>query len=352
VTGARPLTIGARAIGPGHPAYLVAEIGINHNGDLDLARRSIDAAKAAGADAVKFQNYRTEDFVSDRALAFTYRSQGRTVTEPQYDMFKRVELSPEMLRRLYEHARAAGIDFHSTPTSREGVEALVSLGCDVIKNGSDYLGHHELIRFMGATGRIVVLSSGMATLAEIDEAVRALRGTGNEKLVLLHCVSSYPAPDESMNLRRIPALSAAFDCLVGFSDHSAGITAAQGAVALGACWIEKHFTLDRDLPGPDHWFSSDPAEFSRLADGVRAMETMLGDARIGPTRAEAEMRDVARLSCVAASTLPAGHVLTPADVAYRRPATGLPPAMAAFLVGRRLKCDVASGSALRLEWLE
>ena len=352
MSGTRTLTIGARAIGPGQPAYLVAEIGINHNGDLDLARRSIDAAKAAGADAVKFQNYRTEDFVSDRALTFTYRSQGRTVTEPQYDMFKRAELSPEMLGRLFAHARAVGIDCHSTPTSREGVEALVSLGCDVIKNGSDYLGHHELIRFMGESGRAVVISSGMATLAEIDDAVRVVRATGNEKLVLLHCVSSYPAPDESINLRRIPALSVAFDCLVGFSDHSAGITAAQGAVALGACWIEKHFTLDRDLPGPDHWFSSDPAEFRRLAEGVRAMETMLGDARIGPTRAEAEMRDVARLSCVAARALPAGHALTSSDVAYRRPATGMPPAMARFLVGRRLKRDVAAGAAFRLEWLE
>jgi N,N'-diacetyllegionaminate synthase len=352
VSTARLLKIGARAIGAGQPAYLVAEIGINHNGDLDLARRSIDAAKAAGADAVKFQNFRTEDFVSDRALTFTYRSQGRTITEPQYDMFKRVELSPEMLRRLAEHAGAVGIDFHSTPTSREGVDALVALGCDVIKNGSDYLGHHDLIRAMGETGRVVVLSSGMATLAEIDDAVRALRSTGNDKLVLLHCVSSYPAPDEAINLRRIPALAVAFDCLVGFSDHSAGITAAQGAVALGACWIEKHFTFDRALPGPDHWFSSDPAEFRRLVDGVRAMETMLGNARIEPTAAETEMRQVARLSCVAARALRAGHVLAPGDVAYRRPATGLPPAMAAFLVGRRLKRDVSANAALQLEWLD
>jgi N,N'-diacetyllegionaminate synthase len=257
-----------------------------------------------------------------------------------------------MLRAVHAHARAVGIDFHSTPTSREGVAALAELGCDVIKNGSDYLGHHELIRAKGETGRVVVLSTGMATLAEIDEAVRALRATGNERLVLLHCVSSYPAPDHALNLRRIPALAAAFDCLVGFSDHSAGVSGAQGAVALGACWIEKHFTLDRGLPGPDHWFSSDPAEFRRLVDGVRAIEAMLGDARIGPTRAEEEMRATARLSCVAARALPEGHVVDAADIAYRRPASGLAPAMARHLIGRRLRRAMADGAQFKLEWLD
>jgi N-acetylneuraminate synthase/N,N'-diacetyllegionaminate synthase len=343
------LDIGPRRVGPGQPCFLVAEIGINHNGDLDLARRTVDAAVAAGADAVKFQNYRTEDFLADRRLAFEYVSQGRKVVEPQFDLFKRCELGRDALGELKRHCDRAGTVFHSTPTSVETLRELLDLDVALLKNGSDYLGHLPLIEAMGRTGLPTVLSTGMATLAEIDDAVRAFRATGNQRLLLLHCTSAYPTPPDQVHLRKIPALAAAFGCPVGFSDHSAGVVAALGAVSVGACFIEKHFTLDRNLPGPDHRFSSDPAEWAQLVRAVRDLELCLGDSRIGPAACESAGRREYRLSCVAGRALPAGSRLDWPDLAYRRPGTGLPPAQAHLLVGRILRRPLGPGDVIPLE---
>ncbi len=343
--------IGDRLIGPGHPAYLVAEIGINHNGDIVLARQAIDAAAAAGADAVKFQNYRTEDFVLDRSLAYTYDGPHGPVTEAQFDMFKRCELAPADLTDLKAHCDAAGIGFHSTPTSPLGVADLVRLGAPVLKNGSDYLTHLPLIRTMGETGLPAVLSTGMATLAEVADAVAAFRATGNTQLILLHCTSAYPTPPEQVNLRKIATLARAFDCPVGLSDHSAGVTAAVGSIALGACWIEKHFTVDNMLPGPDHRFSADPTAFRHLVAAVREMEACLGTPRVGPTAAEESGRRDFRLSCVAAHDLPAGHRLTVEDIAFCRPGTGVPPAKYELLTGRRLVQPVGAGDVIAWEFM-
>jgi N-acetylneuraminate synthase/N,N'-diacetyllegionaminate synthase len=337
------LVSSGRRIGPGRPVFVVAEVGINHNGDMTLAKEAIAAAAEAGADSVKFQNYRTEDFISDRSLLFQYRSQGRDVTEPQYDMFKRCELTRDQLAMLREEARRHGLDFHSTPTGLDGIRALQEIGCEIVKNGSDYLPHLDLVRAMAETGLTVVLSTGMATLSEIDQAVTTVRETGNDKLVLLHCTSSYPTPPDEVNLARLPALAAAFDVPVGFSDHSAGTTAAVGATILGACWIEKHFTLDRNLPGPDHWFSMDPEELRTLVAGVRDASAMLGSSRIAPTPSEARGRREFRLSCVAADDLPAGRRLHAGDIAFRRPGTGIVPAQAEGLHGRVLQRAVPRG---------
>lgn len=346
------IDIANRKVGRGHPVFIVAEIGINHNGDMALARESIAAAAEAGADSVKFQNYRTEDFVSDRSLMFEYTSQGEKVVEPQYDMFKRCELDCDQLAMLKEEADRHGLDFHSTPTSVEGIHDLQAIGCHLLKNGSDYLTHLDLIRSMGETGMATVLSTGMATLKEIDEGVRAFRETGNEKLILLHCTSSYPTPPEEVNLARLPVLADAFDVPVGLSDHTAGTTAATGAACMGSCWIEKHFTLDRNLPGPDHWFSMDPDELRTLVGEVRAAEKMVGSTRIGPTESEALGRRDFRLSCVAFDDFSAGHVLTLKDIAFRRPGTGVEPAQAPLLVGHKLGSAVGRGHVFTLDDFE
>jgi N-acetylneuraminate synthase/N,N'-diacetyllegionaminate synthase len=330
-------------IANGAPCLVAAEIGINHNGDMDLARASIDAAANAGAHAVKFQSYVTEDFVHDRSLTYEYRSQGRTIVESQYDMFKRCELSPDDLAALHAHCVERDVIFFSTPTSAEGVQHLVDLGSPLLKNGSDYLVDLELIAAMARSGLPTIVSTGMATLAEIDDAVRAFRDAGGEELILLHCTSSYPTRPEDVHLRKIPALAAAFGCPVGLSDHTAGVEAAIGAVALGAVMIEKHFTLDRDLPGPDHWFSSTPDELKALVDGVKAVELSLGQSAIGPTATEAQGRHDFRLSCVAARALPAGHRLTADDVAAGRPGDGLAPKGKRWLLGRALAQDVSHG---------
>lgn len=332
-----------RLIGDSEAPFVVAEVGINHNGDINLAKRCIVAAAEAGADAVKFQNYRTENFVSDRSLRFKYWSQGRWVEEPQFDMFKRFELDRDQLFELKKVADNQGLVFHSTPTSLQGIQDLTSIGCSILKNGSDYLTHLELVRAMGETGLVTVLSTGMSTLAEIDEAVRTFRETGNENLILLHCTSSYPTPAKDVNLARLPVLADAFDLLVGLSDHTAGNTAAIGSTFLGSVWIEKHFTLDRELPGPDHWFSMNPTELGLLVNEVHSAKYMLGSPHIQPTESESFGREDFRISCVAAHDLSEGHLLSEEDIAYRRPGTGIPPNQSFHLVGRTLLHSVERG---------
>lgn len=344
--------IGDRVIGAGRPAFLVAEIGINHNGDMALAREMIDAAAESGADSVKFQNYHTEDFLANRDLTHRYVSQGKTVVESQWDMFKRCELSRDDLAGLKAHCDLRGVHFHSTPTSARGIRELIEIGVDLIKNGSDYLTDLELVREMARQGVPVVLSTGMAYPAEIDDAVRVMREEKNDRLILLHCVSRYPTPPSDVHLRKIPALAATFGCVVGFSDHTDGTAAAVGAVTLGAAWIEKHFTLDRGLPGPDHAFSSDPEEFARLVRQVRELEAALGESRLGPTSDEAASRVGFRLSCTTATALPEGHRLTRADVKYQRPGDGIPPAQVGLLIGRKLRRAVPAGRVIQVDDLD
>ena len=324
-------------------ALLIAEIGINHNGDMDLAASMIYAAKEAGADAVKFQNYVADEFLSDHTLTYTYRSQGREVTESQLAMFRRYELSDQNLLRLKQCCDRAGVLFFSTPMGNAGVDALLRIGTAYLKNGSDCLGHLPLIRHMARTGVPTILSTGMANEEEIAEAVAAFRRAGGRDLVLLACTSAYPTPSDSVHLRRIPELARKFNCAAGFSDHTAGWEAAVAAVCVGACMIEKHFTTDRQLPGPDQWFSSDPAEFRELVRRVREVETMLGRPALLPTAVEQHARREYRVTCTAARDLPSGYVLAECDIGFHRPATGLPPAQLEGLLGRKLVQSMKRG---------
>lgn len=339
----RSINIGSKTVGPGAPCFIAAEIGINHNGDMELAERMIRAAAEAGADAVKFQNYRTDDFIADRSLMLEYHSRGEVVTESQYDLFKRCELGRDDLARLSRCCADNEVIFFSTPTGQESMDDLLALGVPLLKNGSDYLGHLPLIRAMAHSGVPTVLSTGMATLAEMDDAVRTFREAGGKDLILLHCTSSYPTPDGQVNLRKIPAMHAAFGCLTGFSDHTSGIVAALGAVTLGACMVEKHFTLDRDLPGPDHWFSATPDELRDLVRAVRTLEASLGSSALGPAACESAGRALFRLSCAARVALPAGHQLHAQDVTFQRPGTGLPPSALSWILHARLAAPVAAG---------
>jgi N-acetylneuraminate synthase/N,N'-diacetyllegionaminate synthase len=336
-------------IGLKQPVFVVAEIGINHNGDIGLAKESIYAAAEAGANSVKFQNYRTEDFIADRSLMLDYTSQGKNVREPQYDLFKRCELSRNQLALLKETCDSCGIVFHGTPTSKEGIDDLVSLGAAVLKNGSDYLTNLDLVRAMGETGLTTVLSTGMATLTEIDQAVQVFRETGNPNLLLLHCTSSYPTPPEETNLSRLNTLKTVFGVPVGFSDHTTGTTAAIGSVIMGACWIEKHFTLDRSLPGPDHWFSMNPTELRELVMAVRDVEKMIGTAEILPTVSEEKGRQNFRLSCTAARDIQVGEYLVAEDIIFQRPGDGIPPTHVSFLIGMQAKQPILKGNKIKKE---
>jgi len=330
----------------GAPCFVAAEIGINHNGDLALAHEIIRAAARAGADGVKFQNYRTEDFLTDRQLRYRYEQGGVVHEISQFEMFKQCELDESALSQLASWCREEGVVFFSTPTSDVTLQEAVRAGASLIKNGSDYLTHLPLVRAMAQAGVPTVLSTGMATGEEIDDAVAAFSEAGGHALIVLHCTSAYPTPDHDVNLARIPALAARYGCLVGFSDHTWGIEAAMGAVALGAVFVEKHFTIDKNLPGPDQAFSSDEAELRALVQGIRRFERQRGTATPGPAPSEQEGRQQFRLSCVAASDLPAGHLLAADDIAFRRPGDGLPPREAPALVGRRLRLAVARGERI------
>jgi sialic acid synthase SpsE len=319
---------------------------------MDLAELMIRSAKGAGADAVKFQNYLTADFLTDDTLTHTYTSQGRQVTEPQRAMFGRCELSQDDLERLKKCCDDIGIMFISTPTNNDGVDALARLNSPYLKNGSDYLGHLPLIQHMARTGLPTILSTGMATQADIDEAVHTFRDAGGKELILLACTSSYPTPPDQANLLKLSSLAQRYGCAVGFSDHTEGWMAAVGSVCLGATVIEKHFTSDRNLPGPDQWFSSDPAEFAELVCRVRQMETLMGTGDLKPTANELQHLSGSKLSCVAAHDLPAGSVITEAEITFRRPATGLRPALAARLKGTVLKQAMKSGTPFTEENLQ
>lgn len=338
-----------KTIGTNSPVFIVAEIGINHNGDMLLAKQMMLAAKNAGADAVKFQNYYTEDFILDKELTYEYISQGKQIVETQYEMFKRYELSLEQLQDLKTYADEIEIIFFSTPTSLRGIQDLQTVNVPLLKNGSDFLVNLELIEQMAQTKLPTVISTGMATLSEIDEAVRTFEAAGGKELIILHCISSYPTPASEVNLLKIKSLQYAFNYPVGFSDHTEGVVAAIGAVALGACFIEKHFTLDKNLPGPDHRFSSDPAEMKALVDAVRFMELSLGSSKLIPTAKEEKGRKDFRLSCVANKDLPEGHILTREDITFSRPATGLPPKDINLLIGRKTITSIKKNQQIRLK---
>ena len=343
------ITFKDRKIGENEPVFIVGEVGINHNGSVDLAKKCIDAVKRSGADAIKFQNYFTDDFILDKSLEYSYRIDGVLFTESQYDMFKRCELNFEELRELKEYCDALDLCFFSTPTSRRGIEDLVNLKVDILKNGSDFLVNLALISEMAKSKIPTVLSTGMATLSEIDEAVRCFKEAGGEQLVLLHCVSSYPAPMDSVNLNKIQTIKQAFGCPVGFSDHTDGIVAAIGSVAKGACFIEKHFTLDKNLKGPDHHFSCDEKELTTMVQSVRAMELAIGSSSICPSETEMEGRRAFRLSCVANKDMKKGETIRSEDIAYSRPSNGLPPKLECLIQGKTLITNVKRGEIFRME---
>ena len=345
------LTIGHRRIGEGAPCFVIAEAGVNHNGDPDLARRLVEAAARAGADAVKFQTFHTDRLATPDAPKADYQCRATGCAGSQYDMLKGLELAARTHEDLIEHSRRQGILFLSTPFDEESADLLDALGVPAFKIGSGDLTNLLLLRHVARKGKPVILSTGMAGLSEVRSAVAALREAGLRSLGLLHCVSNYPADPADANLRAMHALAAEFHVPVGFSDHTPNAEVALAAVALGACVLEKHFTLDRTLPGPDHRASLDPGELAGMIRAVRAVESALGDGVKRAVPSEAGVAAAARRSIVASRAIPAGALLCDADLAIKRPGTGLPSSRLPSLLGRRVRQDVAAGALIRLEML-
>ena len=338
---------------PNNRVFLIAEAGVNHNGQLDLALQLVDAAHAAGADAVKFQTFRAEDLALPGTATAAYQ-QGATGETDQFAMLRKLELSAEQHQIIAAHCARVGIEFMSTPFSEAAVDLLVGLGVRRLKISSGEIVNRPLLAKAAATGLPLILSTGMATLDEVKQAVGWVQAAwGQEQsLTLLQCTSAYPAPDDALNLRAIATLRTETGLPTGYSDHSLGNTAALAAVALGACVIEKHLTLDRNLPGPDHRASSEPAEFAALAQDIRRIEAMLGDGIKAPRPDEIDVRAVARRSVVLATALPAGTVLRREHLQLRRPASGIPAADFDAVIGQRLRSDAAAGTVLQWENLQ
>jgi N,N'-diacetyllegionaminate synthase len=306
------------------PCFIIAEAGVNHNGSLETARRLIDAAVQAGADAVKFQTFKADRLVTSEAPKAKYQIQTADVTESQYEMLHRLELSFEAHCELMAYCQEKDILFLSSPFDEESADLLMKLEVAAFKIPSGELTNLPFLDYVARKGKPMIVSTGMAYLGEVEAAVHTIEKAGNQDLVLLHCVSNYPAEPADVAL---------------------------AAVAMGACVIEKHFTLDRNLPGPDHRTSLEPIELAAMVQGIRTVESALGHGRKEPVPNEAETTAVARKSLVAARDIAAGTKMTEELMAIKRPGTGMPPFMRPYLVGRTARTDIPAGTLLTLEML-
>ena len=305
----------------------IAEAGVNHDGDLELAKQLIDAAAEAGADLVKFQTFNANRQVTRAAKKADYQNQTTDSTESQYEMLRRLELTVDMHHELIAHCAARNIGFFSTGFDIESVDLLVSLGQDHFKIPSGEITNLPYLRHIGQLGKAVIFSTGMATMGEIEAAIDVLgqAGTPRANITVLHCTTEYPTPMDEVNLRAMQSIHTAFGVAVGYSDHTSGIEVAIAAVALGACVIEKHFTLDRNLPGPDHKASLDPEELKAMIAAIRNIEIALGDGIKRLTPSEVRNKPIARKSLVAIRAIKAGEVFTAENITAKRPGTGISP---------------------------
>ena len=346
------IEIAGRRIGPGYPVLVIAEAGVNHNGNIDLALRLVDAAVAAKADAVKFQTFITEESISPLAVQADYQRENTGRQESQLDMVKRLELPFEAFAEINEYCQSRGIMFLSSPFDLKSVDLLDRLRVAAFKIASGEITNLPFLAYIAAKRRPIILSTGMSYLAEVETAMSTMEQAGNRQVILLHCVSNYPAASDDINLRAMATMSRAFQVPIGYSDHSNGLEIPLAAVALGACVIEKHFTLDRALPGPDHKASLEPEELADLVRGIRTVEAALGDGQKQPAKSELNTAEVARKSLVAAKDIPKGAALTLESVAIKRPGSGLPPAMRDQVIGRLARIEIVAGTPITFEVLE
>ncbi len=315
--------------------FIIAEAGVNHNGDINLAKRLVDAAIDAGADAVKFQTWKTELIVTKEAIQADYQSINTGIVESQYDMLKKLELSYEHFRELKKYCDCKKIIFMSTPDEEESVEFLINLQ-NVFKIGSGELTNKPYLRHVGQLGKEIILSSGMADLGEIEDALNVLTqaGTPKDQITVLHATTEYPCPINEVNLRAMHTISTAFQVRVGYSDHTKGIDIPIAAAALGAKVIEKHFTLDCSMEGPDHKASLEPEELKAMVTAIRNIEVALGDGIKRLTPGEAKNKSVVRKSLVASKAIKKGEIYSHQNITAKRPGYGISPMCWDDVMGR------------------
>lgn len=345
----RIMSIAGRVVGRDHRCFIIAEAGVNHNGSLERALAMVDAAADAQADAVKFQTFDADRLVTPDAPKAAYQIATTGSAESQHAMLERLQLSRADHAALQERCRVRGILFLSTPFDELCADMLAELDVPAFKLPSGELTNLHFLEHVARFKRPMIVSTGMATMEEVAAAVDVIRGAGNDEFALLQCVSTYPADPRDANLRAMTTMAQTFRVPVGYSDHTAGLAVSLAAAALGAAVIEKHFTMDRSLPGPDHRASLEPDELARLVREVRIVEAALGHGRKEPAKSEADSAAAGRKSLIAATDIAVGTEITDAHLTAKRPGTGISPARRADVIGRRAKMPIPAGTVLRVE---
>ncbi|OGN01598.1 MAG: N-acetylneuraminate synthase [Candidatus Yanofskybacteria bacterium RIFCSPLOWO2_02_FULL_43_10] len=344
------IKIGSKTISEKSPVFIVAEAGVNHNGNLKLAKKLIDVAVLAGVDAVKFQTFNPDTLVAKNVSKADYQAKNEKrlkKEESQYEMLKRLMLPREWHKELKKYAESKGLIFLSTPFSLDDAVFLRKLGVKAIKVGSTDTENLPYLAKIAKWNLPIILSTGMSALPEIKEAVRTIQKAGNDKLIVLHCTTNYPTPFEEVNLRAIATLQRELKNIpIGFSEHTVGIEATVASVALGARVIEKHFTLDKNFPGPDHSASLEPDELKQLVSSVRRIETAMGTGNKVLFVSEKKIAEVARKSLVVARDIPSGKQLTAEDVSVKRPGTGIKPKFLNKIIGKTAKVNLQKDQLL------
>ncbi len=317
--------------------FIIAEAGVNHNGSIETAKKLIDAAKEAGADAVKFQTFSAEKLTAETAPKAEYQKQNSDKNESQFTMLKKLELDKSGHIELMKYCNNTGILFMSSPFDLDAVDFLNSIGLEIFKIPSGEITNLQYLRKIGSLGKKVILSTGMATLSEILDALIVLTnlGTKKENITILHCSTEYPAPFEEVNLKAMIEIEKVTGCKTGYSDHTTGIIVPIAAASIGAKIIEKHFTLDKNMPGPDHKASLLPHELKEMVEAIRIVEKIKGDGHKRPTASELKNRDIARKSIVAAKNILAGEIFSSENLTVKRPGTGISPMLWDEIIGKK-----------------
>lgn len=334
--------------------YIIAEIGANHNGDMDLAKKMIDSAVECGCDAVKFQSWTPESLVSDQEYQKNqkYNDSAKKHFGSLKEMIEKYYLRTEQHYELNTYCKKKGIDFCSTPFSNQEVDLLFDLDVPFFKIASMDINNFSLLEYVATKKKPIILSTGMATLGEIEKAIDLISKNGNSQIILLHCISIYPPLYEDIHLNNILMLQQTFGFPVGFSDHTIGYSIPLASVAIGSCVIEKHFTLDKDLPGWDHEISANPAEMKIICDESLNIYKSMGNFHRTVSLAESQKKEKFRRSAIASCELKAGQIISESNFNFKRPGTGIQPEESKYLIGRKVKMDIAKGELLKWDYFE
>ena len=343
----KTITIQGKEVGGGKPIFVIAEGGVNHNSNCDLALKLVDAAADAGADAIKFQRWRAEQLVTKEGTMAEYQKRNTGKEESQFDMLKKLELKEEWYPQLFQRAKEKGIILLSTPHGGfEAIDFMEQYDFPAFKIASGDITNLPFLEYAARKGKPMLVSTGMSTMEEIKEAVDTIKKAGNDQILVFHCTTDYPLAPENVNLKAILTLMRELDVLVGYSDHTAGDQAAIMAVTLGACMIEKHFTLDRTMQGPDHIASTEPKEFQETVMKLKKISLIMGSGIKKPLAPELQYISVARKSIVANRDIKKGEKFTMENLAIKRPGTGIPPREFKNILGKKAKINIAQDSLL------